>query len=261
MIRQILTLIIILLFCNSTQAGWVITETNTSSDDVVLQTIYMQDNLIKIPGIQETMIMDLNNGVLTFILENHKAYWRGNIHEFRQGMALTLEKQLSLILPQIQEEERATFEQNYRHQLDIYKNDSSEKVFLGDVICTETNKTATIQGYATKKYDIFVDSLLVEEIWLTKDIYPFAEIDYASFSRMQDGITLSGKIEFNRSPEYIEVLLSGYPLQSKKHTGEETIHTLVTSISEVDLPASTFEPPSNFRQMTLNALMELIMGN
>lgn len=242
-------------------AGWVITEKNTDAYDVQVQTIYMQKNMILLPGKQETLIMDLDSGLLTFVLENHHAYWKGPITDFSAGMVEALEMQLALILPQIPDDQREEYERIYRQGISDYENGHKNARSLENVALTKTEDSKEILGYLAFRHEVRVNEILVEQLWLTNDIHPFKEIDYDKFLRMLDRMTLKQQSDYAQSAAYKKVLLTGYPLHAIKYHEEEKLHTLATSIEEKSLPLSTFDPPANYSKMPLKQLMSLVLGN
>lgn len=243
------------------QAGWVITEKNADAYDVQVQTIYMQENMILLPGKQETLIMDLDSGLLTFVLENHHAYWKGPITDFSAGMVEALEMQLALILPQIPDDQREEYERVYRQGISEYENGHQNARSLENVTLTKTEDSKEILGYLAFRHEVKLNDILVEQLWLTHDIHPFEEINYDKFLRMLDRMTLKQQSDYTQSATYKKVLLTGYPLHAIKYDEEEKLHTLATSIEEKDLALSTFDPPENYSKMPLKQLMSLVLGN
>lgn len=259
--RHFFGLVLLMTFPLAILAGWVITEKNADAYDVQIQTIYMQDNMILLPGKQESIILDLDSGLLTFILENHHAYWHGPIEDFSAGMVEALEVQLSISLPQIPEDQREEYERAYRQGISDYENNHPNAPPLTNVTITKTEDSKKVLAYTAFRHEVKVNDVLVEQLWLTDEIHPFEEIDYDKYLIMQDRMTLKYQLNYTRSNAYKEALLTGYPLHAITYDEVEKLHTLATSIEEKNLPLSTFEPPQNYSKMELKQLMALVLGN
>lgn len=262
MIRAIIIgFLLLVLFPCGLLAGWVITEKNADAYDVQTQTIYMQSNKMKLPGKQETLILELDSGMLTFILENHQAYWYGSIEDFSTGMVEALEMQLSVILPQLPKEEQEDYERSYRQRISKYESNEDKYFPAGNVQLTKSGDQKKILAYTAERYDVTVNDIKVEELWFTDDIHPFEEIDYDAFTHMLDRMSLKAELGYSRSDKYMELLLSGYPLHAIKYNEDEEMHVVATMIEEREIPASTFDPPRDYKKMTMSELMSLVIGN
>ncbi|MGF1586898.1 MAG: DUF4412 domain-containing protein [Bacteroidales bacterium] len=238
-------------------AGWVIIEVTTinDSDNIVENTLYIQNNTIKSVDIDHEIIFDLNNWQLTVINNELGGYWMGTPVKylgFMKESALSyLEEQMKSAGPDEKEMLKVLYDDL---KLDM-SLDSDVVSFTGElpVEIIMTDNQDRILGYRVNQYRVYVDGLMAEEIWLTRDVKLDDEYDYEKFRAFMDEMSWSGLFQNYRSADsYVHLMKTGMPLRTLEETeGGAVSITEVKSIERKDIAASEFLPPSHFRLMSL----------
>ncbi|MCF8086119.1 MAG: DUF4412 domain-containing protein [Desulfohalobiaceae bacterium] len=114
-----------------------------------------------------------------------------------------------------------------------------------------------IAGYATQKYEVYVNDELIEEVWSSKDeelLGELGEVDamirfQACASQMMGGNSVES------DPKYKRMLQSGWMLKSIEHEdGYAEVIVEVQRIEQKSIPSSEFEIPAGYTRMSLGQL-------
>jgi hypothetical protein len=249
MFRKVLLAFLLVFFWLNIQAGWVISEKtrNPGGAQDSFSTIYFQKNIIKIVQGSFASIFNLEKGEITFLNLEEKFYWKGNFEVYKNEIRkITLDRineEMNDLPPEVRESYREFYENLLRdlnNPAPVFYNDISPKVEM-------TAEQKTILNYQSRKYNIYWESFLVEEVWISNRIKISNEIDLDKFRLFMNEMSL-GTVEpdHRTSQEYLHLLKSGYPIFSKEFTEAgaiitEVLHVEMKQISEVE-----FAVPANF---------------
>lgn len=260
MARYFLILCILLSAAGKTDAGWIITERTTidGSDEYVEGKILVQDNMIKFVGNDRVLIFDLTRWLFTLVNPDNKSYWIGSPADY-----LTYVKRVAL---DYLEDEIAGADEYDRPFLESLSQDLERDIgqtgevvtFMGELPLeiVLTDETDRLLGYSVNIFNVYLDRIKVEEIWLTRDISLNDDYDYAQFRRFVDEISWGGMFQDYRSSDrYIHLMQSGLPLKTTE-PGEDgtTVITRVADVERISIPQSEFRPPGEFRVVSLSML-------
>lgn len=234
-------------------AGWVITEKVRYPDKTVYETtIYFQKNLVKIVEGENVTIFDLIRRELTFLNLKTKTFWQGGAETYKREIKEITIERISEELEEIPKNQR-------EHYRDLYENlvrdmDNPAPAFYADV-ATRVEMTAeqkTILGYVSRKYNLFVEGLLTEEIWISSGIQVSKEVNLEKFRLFLNEISFGNmEADHRSSREYLHLVNSGYPLISKELIGEGEILTEVTKVERKQFPSHEFKVPDGFEKAFL----------
>jgi hypothetical protein len=237
-------------------AGWVITEKVRYPDNTFYEsTIYFQNNLIKTVDGDNMTIFDLNRRELTFLNLKTKTFWQGSAERYKREIKQITIDRISEELEEIPETQR-------KHYRELYENlirdmDNPAPAFYTDVATRVemTSEQRTILGYVARKYRLFVDGLLKEEIWLSSGIPVSKEVNLEKFRLFLNEISFGNmETDHRSSREYLHLVNSGYPLVSKEFTMEGEILTEVVKVERKQLTAHEFHVPQGFVETDLKEL-------
>lgn len=253
-------LILLLLIPGGTFAGWVITEESKDPfGNKLIQTIFIQNNLIRYETPSSIAIIDLNNDFITIIFSQYRVFWSGTIAELKASSLETYKRQMEEIIVGLPPSERKKFDSIYlemeKQMLDTTNLLPSNKFKL-----VETNNKEEILGYGTIKYNILKDSILIESIWHTTEIQPYNDINiHNMMSFMQQLKPTSGRGILTQIDEYFNLLKSGILLKSVEFLPDgKTYKAIVTNIREVNIVPDFFLPPKNYRKTALTDIIDLM---
>jgi hypothetical protein len=223
----------------SAQAGIVVTYDNGEV------TVFSAG---KMKGSDEsgTVIMDGKTGQLTFIMDQKKAYARGTVEEYCKMVTSIRDKMMEALT----EEQRKMMEQ----MLGAMKPKEPPKVSVEKVGPGEA-----VAGFKTVKYKVTVNGKLYEELWLATDEALIKEYtplltSFAKFSACGGGMDMRDAVE--ASDEYLGLLERGFVMKSVSYEGAAPeVDELVVKLEKKDIPASEFEPPSGYREFSIDELL------
>ncbi len=259
-IRALSFIVIFVLINSYTYAGWVITEESSDSfGNRSIQTTFIQNNIIRYETPSSIAIIDLNNKIITIVFSQYKVYWSGTSEDLKLSIISMYDKQLESMLVGLPEYEKIELDSIYfkiRQQL----LDSNNFISAKDISIIKTTNKQDINGYGATKYNIVVDSILVESVWHTTEVKPYNDIDISdmvSFTRQLNQI--SGKASTAQSADYLNLLKTGMLLKSTEILPDSNkFETIVTNIREVDIVSDFFLPPKNYLKVALQDVLNLI---
>lgn len=222
----------------------------------------MRDTIIRFDRPTSISIINLNTKNITLIFAQHRAYWQGTIAHLQRTTADMARQQLIKLLAYAPEPEKprikkaiATFDKNQ-------SKPDSLRVYPS-VSVSPTGKTANILGYPVKEYDIRIDSVLKQQIWVTDKVkpYPDSVLDkIILFSKALSPFAIENSL--NHSQEYMHLLHNGYILKSVNYTSDgNKIVTTVTRIKKTKIPDAIFRIPPGYVESSLENIMILDMKN
>lgn len=253
-------LILLILMPGIVYAGWVINEESKDPfGNRLIQTIFIQNNLIRYETPSSIAIIDLNNDFITIIFSQYRVFWSGTIDELKASSLETYKRQMEEILAGLPPGERKEYDSIY---LAMEKQIPDTSNFVPDdkFKLVETNNKEEILGYSTIKYNILKDNIVIESIWHTTEIQPYRDINiHNMLSFMQQLNPTSGRGALTQLDEYFELIDSGMLLKSVEFLPEGyTYETIVTNIREVNIVHDFFLPPKNYRKTALSDLPDLM---
>lgn len=242
------------LFCLNIQAGWVITEKTRNPEETqdVISTIYLQKNIIKTVQGSIANIFNLEKGEITFLNLKERFFWKGSLdvykNEIRKVTIDRIGEELNELPPEVRESYREFYENLLR---DLQ---SPAPVFYSDIPARVemSSEQKTFLNYQCRKYNIFMEGFLVEELWISNRIKISDEIDLDKYrlfmSEMSPG---SMEPDHRTSQEYLHLLKTGYPLFSREFIEEGEITTEVLQVERKKISEEKFIVPADFRKVAL----------
>jgi hypothetical protein len=216
--QHVLSIVMLLLVAAQVNAGWIIQEKIVMGKDVENVTLYIQKNKMK----------TADQAISIFDLDQEKIY------------SILPEQQIYIVMT-------ADAVKNARPQ----QGDQTERPTKVEV--KETDETATIAGYSTKKYEVWVDGALKHELWIAKDFTMADEFETDKMLRLTEKMAPDTK--YQTDPEYQALMKLGYPLKQIEHKDGETVETEITKLEKKDIPDSEFQVPAGFKEMNMGSMM------
>jgi hypothetical protein len=245
------------------RAGWYITEqSHDRFGNQSYNATFIRDSIIRFDRPTSISIINFNTKTITLIFAQHRAYWQGTaagLNRITTGMA---RQQLSKLLAYAPEQQKSQI----KKAIEAFNNNQAKPDSLraySRILVTATGKTDTILGYPANQYEIRIDSILKQQIWVTPKIKPYPDtiIDkIISFSKAMSPFALENSL--SHSPEYMQLLHSGYILKSVNFTSDgNRIVTTVTRIKKTKIPDALFQIPPGYVKSSLENIMILDMKN
>lgn len=258
--RALRFLMLFLLFPGGAYAGWVITEESTDSyGNRLIQTTFIQNNLIRHETPSSIAIIDLNNKTITIIFSQYRVYWSGTTYDLKLNTIEVYDKQLEQMLVGLPDYKRKEMDSIYL-RIKQQMLDSNDYAISQEIKVVETDIKQEILGYNTVKYNILVDSIIRESIWHTTDVKPYNDIDIDNMiSFMRQLNQGSGQGSIAQTKEYLNLLRNGMLLKSiELLPNSNKYETVVTNIREINIAPDFFLPPKNYRKAALSDILNLM---
>lgn len=252
-------IVITCMFCGflftHTSAGWIIKEKiyDTDNKEITNQIVFIQDNKIKQVGEDFTTVFNLDDNTITLYRPEIRIYWKGTVDEYKREMHETYEIMMKMELEKIPSDQQESAEEMFKKMMKVMENPDLTTEPSMDVLIRQTADNENIAGYNSSKYQVFINGILKEDIWVSEEVNVSEDLDIRKFYHQV--YQLSGgfrdDFEYQSGAQYIQLIEKGYFLRSKDYQyGFQTI-TEVTEITEKDLPESEFDIPAGYKKVSL----------
>lgn len=260
LLRTLLTITLLVLTSITVFGGWVITEESIDSyGNKAIQTTFIQDNFIRHETVTSIAIIDLEKKLITIVFSQYKLYWSGTIQELKESSMEVYDRQMEQMLVGLPESARAEFDSIYSN-LREQALDTNDLKPERNIKVIKTDVEEEIIGYKALKYNILIDSVLVESVWHTDEIKPYNDINIknmiAFINQLNPG---SSKGSISQTEEYLELLKSGILLKSVEQLPDGNSYELnVTNVRETDIVLDFFDPPVNYMKASFSDILNLM---
>jgi len=256
---SILLIIISLFFHQSLFAGWVIVEESADNfGNHSFQTTFIQHNLVRIEGTTTINILDLNKKELTLIFPSHRSFWKGTPQQLNEQTTQLIKQQFQSLLARAPASQKDTLRKIIQ-KLDSPDQNADSTLLLAEVKIQKTGKSLQIDGFKTYEYEVYVDNMLKETLWVTFDKSPYNELDVEkmlSFTRSISPMSKEGLI--SRSPAYVALLKKGMVVKSiEYHAHGLQQVTQVKRIKQMSISPDIFMPPPGYRLASIEEIMQM----
>lgn len=243
-------------------AGWFIIE---QQDDGLgnfgSQAVFIQGQLLRIENEKSVFIVNLESEQITLIFPGHQLFWTGHPDSLRKAISDRLEQQIEVLLAQMPPGMRKENDSNFSAQLARFRSgefvpDSSIQFEI-----KKLPETDSVLNYPTSTVEFYADSVLLERIWTTQAVNPYAEIDKQKLARLFSLFNPPSRVSAHRSyKEYQTITSSQFVLKSLIPTPYGSSVTEVKTLVNRDIPLSLFEPTEDYRPALLERILEITMG-
>lgn len=239
--------------------GWVIVELNTNPYGLMsMQTTFIQGNKVRIETSESVIILDLEAGDMSLVYPTRMVYWKGKPSEFRNGMMRTAEIQITSAIEQLPSYEREIQRKELENMLQLMSSDSLQMALISGISIRAAGLTDTIAGTRAECFEVFVDTVLYERVWVTRDIDPFSHIDQEAMQAMTRELTRPTVVSaYRESYVFSDLIRGGFVVRSILPTpiGEST--TQVESFRNLEIRADLFLPPADYRPAGLIEIIQM----
>ncbi len=253
-------LVFFLLIPGYSYAGWVIVEDSRDSyGNSLIQTTFIQDNMIRFETPSTIAIIDLNNKIITMIFSQYRVYWSGTTNDLRMNTLAIFDSELEQILIGLPEYKRKEIDSIYssikQQILDSTNYTTDERIMV-----IETDVVDTLLGYNVVMYNILKDSTIRESFWYTTEVQPYNDIDIGDMISFMNQINQGSRPgSVSNTREYLDLLKNGIMLKSVELLYDTNKYeTIVTNIREVNIVSDFFLPPPNYREAELSDILNLM---
>ncbi len=258
-----LFIIPLLMFSTTVRGGWVISEVSSDQfGNKSHQTTFLQNNKVRYESELSIAILDLDKELITLVFPVQKVYWTGTADEFRKGTREAFEAQMKSLIEEASADQKDTYQQFY--------HDILTKIETRDTVRVEThvsikdlNIVDTIESYIVHGYNVYVDSVLNEKIWISFNEAPFQKVDLhklmdftSQMAPMNNGVNVSN------SDQYINLVQKGLVVKTEKYfNGHLATTTKLTLAKEGKISDTFFSAPPMYRKASITEVLEMSAEN
>jgi hypothetical protein len=257
------TVLLFLAYAQPVKAGWVITtQSSDSFGNKSYSTTFIQDSIIRIDKPTSISIINFNQKLITLIFAQHRAYWQGTAQDLNKTTSQMAEEQLTKLLAFAPEQKR----QAIKRALESFKKAQAKPDSLRvspNVTVRRMSRKDTLLGYPSTEYEVIIDSIVKQHVWVTQKVKPYHEADIdriMAFSKALNPFSMENSL--NRSKSYRKLLEEGVILKSINYTtnGNKLV-TTVTKVRKMNIPVAIFQIPPGYVMTSLENVMILDMKN
>lgn len=257
---KIALLLVSVLVSLNTYAGWIVTQRSYDSDEgsesAITETVYMQDNIMKVVQKNMVTMFDLNKEQMTIMNPDRKVYWTGNIDSYKEEIKSAMKSAMDEQLAKAAPEQKEMIKKMYQGMMESIDNPSKFAGEEPEEYHLEINRTGEkerVSGRLAVKYEIKVNGSITEEAWLSESERAHAEFDIVKFySLFSDFLSQAGSGTFYQTNEkYIEFSKKGFPLKSVNYNGGYESISEVINLDKKNLDKKEFEVPVEFTKVSL----------
>jgi hypothetical protein len=248
-------------------AGWETTWTNTPVK-AKGERMTSQNSTMKIEGGQVRIdqpdiisLIDYNTGKYTIINPTKQYFWTGTVDDFVREMVTKRDEKLTDKFPNMPKPDKnkknkknAKNEEYAPPKVDVAK--------LPPVSVIKTATTEKIAGYDTVKYEIKANGELFEEIWVAPALDMSSDLNVDKYLAVQRKLAAAKRGSSGErinatylNEEYRKVLEKSVALKVVVHHIAGGYERIATSVKQVDVPATDFSVPNQYRRVRLTDLM------
>ncbi|UCG27780.1 MAG: DUF4412 domain-containing protein [Bacteroidales bacterium] len=249
-------LFVFFMLPTDSNAGWIIRykSYDTDTEQVVNYLIYIEDNMVKQVTNDLVTIFDLNDNRVTFLRPEIHMYWSGTLEEYWEEVNRTLKLMIEIEVEKLPEDQQEQARKLFQNMMKIMEDPDTSSVL--DVFIRETAEKDTIIGYEVLKYQVFLNGVLKEDIWIAENLNTLPNLDLRKFVNFQRKLSegFENELFYQATDEYGRILDDYFILKTKDYQyGYQTVNEVV-EMREEDFDISEFLPPSNYKTVSLSEL-------
>lgn len=255
--------ILLFLFPANLWADWYIVEKREDDfGNFSVQSVFISDQKIRIEQATSSFVFDVETQRMWLLFPKQMVYWEGAHDSLSDGIFDAIENQMRSMMARMPEEEQRAFEEELLIIKEGMKNAVADSALPVNTAIRETDSMRNILGYNADLFEFIIDSLVVERIWITHDVNPFAEIPLKQLHAMMRIFSKPSLLSTLReSAIWLELLQDGLVMRSEIPESPGKSRMQVEIVREVPIPASFFLPPEDYRKTGVHEIIQIMMGD
>lgn len=242
--------------------GWHIIEKREDRfGNFSVQSTFISGQLLRIENYTSAYIFDLEKSITTIIFPQQMVFWSGHHDSLKYALFATMGIQIQVMISQLPEQERDEADAEFEKMMEQLRNPVTDSSLPPDYRIVKTDSTMRINNYLCRKYIFQIDTLSVEELWITTDVQPYGGIDMNVLNRMMRIFSKPSVLSvFRETNEWLDLMQHGLVMRSviPVSIGRSTMQ--VEKVQKTSIPSVFFKPPENYRPIGMEEVIRIIMG-
>ncbi|MBK9291045.1 MAG: hypothetical protein IPM52_05410 [Bacteroidetes bacterium] len=262
-IRILLWLIVFFVSGQSyLHAGWLIVEQKSDRfGNFGMQSTMISGNKVRIEHQTSSFIFDLDSNQITVILPRRKIYWKGNHDTLGSALFHHLDLQIGMMIAQMPEKEREKASVEMQSLMALMRSSRPDSLLPEHFRIVSADSTKRIGEYLCHKYLFMVDTMLLEEIWVTREIQPWQGIDLKRLNQMMRLFSKPNLYTAYRvSDEWLSMLSGGMLVRSVAPNSLGGSVVEVSMVRQTGMRGEVFLPPADYRRAGVEEMLNVLMG-
>jgi hypothetical protein len=244
------------------EGGWLIVEQKSDRfGNFGMQSTIISGQKIRIEHQTSTFIFDLESNKTTVILPQQRVFWCGNHDSLGQALFRQMEIQIEVMIAQLPENEREKASEEIRAYTSLMRSHSPDSILPDHFRIIAADSLKQILNYQCSKYLFLVDSIVIEEIWVTENIKPWEHIDLRRLNHMMRIFSKPNLYTAYRvSNEWLTMLSKGLLMRSVAINSLGNSIMEVSSVRQMNVREDVFMPPLDYRRAGMDEMLNILMG-
>jgi len=249
--KILFTLTLLLPIAMYSFAGWLITGKNIDTEGKTIQLrIYIEEQNVKIEQPQYIAQFDMKTRRIILVDPVKLTYYQGTLLEYQDGVKAFKKKALKIATSDMEIEQANKYNRAYLDQIEQYFD--IPKVELGSLTVKKTDIVFKMVGWQTEKYEILMNGLLKEQVWIAPGMNVGEGFDWSLYFTFLKAAGLEDEsLSYMNSPEYLELMKTGFPLRKMVITSGAQAEFQVNRLEEKTIHDYEFYTPSLCKELTI----------
>lgn len=244
-------------------AGWLIVEKKEDRfGNFSMQSLFIEQQKVRIENPTSTFIFDLDNENVTLIFHQQLVYWSGSAAMLKDEFMTSIEQQVGVMMEQMTEQERDKARIEFDQLLLEMRKGAADSLVFNRFSVIQSDSVAEILGHKARQHFLLMDTIVIEEVWITNEIQPYHSISFEKLTNMMQLFSRPSVLSVARQSEVWEkVIKNGVVLRSviKTPFGKNIME--VAQLRETPIRAEVFLPPDTYRKVITTEAIAIMMGD
>jgi hypothetical protein len=259
---RLFCLLLLVAITDIVYAGWFIVEKREDRfGNMTMQSVFIQDQKIRVENHTSSFIFDLENEYVTIIFPKQSVYWSGKPDSLKSVLYNTIETQMLVMIQQMPEQERVEAEADFNKVLNVMRAGIRDTILPDNAELIPTDSTMEIIDYTAQKYLFVLDSITLEEFWITREVVPYEELDLTKLNALMRVFSKPSVLSvYRETNEWLNIINKGLVLRSVIPTRFGSSEMEVISLRRAEIPSDFFSPPQSYRGIGIDEVVSIMMG-
>jgi hypothetical protein len=256
LLRIFFSIALLLLVSVHSFAGWLITGKNIDTEEKTIPVrIFIEKTNVKIEQPEYIAQFDMRTRRIILVDPVKLTYYQGNLLEYQDGVKLFKKNALKIATSDMTVEQANKYKQPYLDQIE--RSFEIPKVEPGTITLKKTDIVFKMVGWQTDKYEISMNGLLIEQVWIAPGMKAGEGFDWSLYFNFLKAAGLEDEsINYMNSQEYLELLNIGFPLRKIVNIGGVHKEFQVNRLEEKTITDYEFYTPSLCKELTITEWLQ-----
>lgn len=241
---------------------WIVERSEDRFGNFSSQSLFIQGQKMRVENPTSVFIFNLETDEISLVFSKQMIFWSGKSDSLKQKFLYKVEHQMRMMIEQIPLYEREKALPELERMLAELKSGEVDSLLLQKFTFAAVDSTLTIAAHAARKYQVSYDSAVIEEVWITHDIQPYAGISLVNLNQMMR--LFSRPTVFSAAREckgWLDIMHDGLMMKSAVYTALGQSTSQVMQVKEVKVRDEFFMPPPDYKAVSADEITGIMLGD